>query len=142
MAANRNLHLGMCARLAAVSIATAAIAQTGTGDINGYIAKAPIAGLPAGPYAKWTEAQKQDARSRIGGFCQFLCVDSFGNATFPNAQAAALGVAEIEVCLGACILNHLPPDYPELPALKRQLHVNFDKAKKLGSQIPWPLPDK
>jgi hypothetical protein len=119
-----------------------AAAQTPDDSVNAYIAKAPIAGLPPGNYSQWTEAQKKTAYTRIGGFCQFLCVDAYGNRSFPNVAAAEKAKAEIKVCLGACIINHLPADFPELAGLKQQLRADFDKAKQLGSPIKWPLQGK
>lgn len=109
-------------------------------DVNAYIAKAPIAGLPPGTYGQWTEEQKKAAIKRVGGFCEFLCVDSYGSTSFPNMAAAERAKAEAKVCLAACIVNHLPPDYPQLSAMKQDLRADFDKAKKLGSAIVWPLP--
>ncbi|MBI4723923.1 MAG: hypothetical protein HY765_02660, partial [Rhodomicrobium sp.] len=122
----------------------AALAQSQQSDVNAYIAKAPIAGLPPGPYSQWTNEQKKTAHTRIGGFCQFLCVDAYGNASFPNVAAAERAKAEAKVCLEACIINHLPSGYPllELDRLKQQLHSDYAKAKQLGSVIAWPLPEK
>jgi hypothetical protein len=119
-----------------------AIAQAKDADVNSYIAKAPIEGLPQGPYKRWNDDDKKKAYARVGGFCQFLCVDAYGNATFPNIAAAERARTEVRVCLGACIVNHLPPDYPDLPALTQELHANYDRAKQLGSSAPWPLPGK
>ncbi len=115
-------------------------AQTRDGDVNAYIAKAPIAGLPQGKYAQWTGEEKKTAFARIGGFCQFLCVDAYGNAAFPNVAAAERAKAEAKVCLAACIVNHLPADYPQLEGMKQDLRADYDKAKKMGSSINWPLP--
>lgn len=109
-------------------------------DLNVYIAKAPISGLPPGDYSQWTAEQKKTAIKRIGGFCEFLCVDSYGSASFPNQAAAERAKAEAKVCLGGCIVNHLPADYPQLSAMKEDLFSDFEKAKKLGSPIGWPLP--
>jgi hypothetical protein len=120
--------------------AGAALAEAQDGDVNAYIAKAPIAGLPPGVYAQWSEEQKRTAFKRIGGFCEFMCVDSYGNASFPNVAAAERAKAEAKVCLGACIFNHLPADYPQLSAMKSDLRADFDKAKDLGSKMKWPLP--
>jgi len=117
-------------------------AQTQDKDVNAYIAKAPITGLPPGAYSRWTEEQKKTAFTRIGGFCQFLCVDSYGNTAFPNKATADRAKAEAKVCLAACIVNHLPPDYPQLSGMKQDLRADFEKAKKLGSTIGWPLPGK
>ncbi len=111
-------------------------------DLNTYIAQLPIAGLPEGLFAKWTDDQKRTAFKRIGGFCQFLCVDSYANITFANAAAAEKAKAEVKVCLGACIVNHLPSDYPDLAGMKQDLRANYEKAKQLGSSAPWPLPGK
>jgi hypothetical protein len=119
-----------------------AVAQSKDGDVNAYIAAAPIAGLPEGTFSQWTEAQKKTAVSRIGGFCQFLCVDAYSNVTFPNVAAAERAKADVKLCLSACIVNHLPKDYPDLEGLKQDLRANYDKAKQLGSAAPWPLPRK
>ncbi len=122
--------------------AFAAAAQTQDGDVTAYIAKAPISGLPPGNYAQWTDEQKATAFKRIGGFCEFMCVDPYGNASFPNMAAAGRAKAEAKVCLAACIVSHLPPDYPQLAGMKRDLRADFDEARKLGSVINWPLPDR
>jgi hypothetical protein len=119
-----------------------AIPQPADGDVNAYIARAPIAGLPPGTYSQWTETQRKTAFTRIGGFCQYLCVDAYGNASFPNVAAADRAKAEVKVCLGACIVNHLPADFPQLSELKQQLRADYDKAKQLGSTARWPLPEK
>jgi hypothetical protein len=111
-------------------------------DINSYIARAPIAGLPAGAYNQWSDAERVAAHKRIGGFCEFLCVDAYGSSSFPNAQAADRAKAEAKVCLGACVANHLPPDYPAMAQLKQQVHTDYAEAKRLGSRLPWPLPQK
>ncbi len=118
----------------------AAMAQTRGADVNAYIAKTPIAGLPAGSFSQWTEEQKKTAITRIGGFCEFLCVDP--PRTLPNVAAVELTKAEAKVCLAACIVNHLPPDYPQLMGMKQDLRINYDRAKKLGSAMGWPLPGK
>jgi hypothetical protein len=117
-------------------------AQAKDEDLNAHIAKAPIAGLPPGTYSQWTDEQKKTAIRRVGGFCEFLCVDSYGNASFPNVAAAERARAEAKVCLAACIVNHLPADYPHLNGMKQDLRADFEKAKKLGSPIKWPLPEK
>jgi hypothetical protein len=118
------------------------LAQAKDEEVNVYIAKAPITGLPSGTYSQWTEDQKKTAIKRVGGFCEFLCVDSYGNTSFPNKAAADRATAEAKVCLAACIVNHLPVDYPQLGAMKQDLHADFEKAKKLGSAMAWPLPGK
>ena len=129
--------------LAAVAVAACGfVAQAKDEDVNAHIAKAPITGLPPGAYGQWTEEEKKTAIKRVGGFCEFLCVDSYGNASFPNKAAAERAKAEAKVCLAACIVNHLPPDYPQLNAMKQDLRADFEKAKKLGSSIVWPLPGK
>jgi hypothetical protein len=117
-------------------------AQKPAGDINSYIAKAPIEGLPPGSYGQWTGEQRQKAVTRIGGFCQYLCVDAYGATSFANEAAAELAKNEAKICLGACIANHLPGDYPQLAELKQQLRADYEKAKQLGSKAPWPLPGK
>ncbi len=111
-------------------------------DLNAYIAKAPITGLPPGTYSRWTDEQKKTAIKRVGGFCEFLCVDSYGSTSFPNKAAADRATAEAKVCLAACIINHLPADYPQLVAMKQDLRADFEKARKLGSAMAWPLPGK
>ena len=129
--------------LAAVAVvACGFVAQAKDEDVNAHIAKAPITGLPPGLYSQWTEEQKKTATKRVGGFCEFLCVDSYGNASFPNKAAAERAKAEAKVCLAACIVNHLPADYPQLNAMKQDLRADFEKARKLGSAIAWPLPGK
>ncbi len=112
------------------------------GEADAYIANAPIAGVPKGAYSEWTQGEKKTAYTRIGGFCEFLCVDSYGNTSFRNAAAAERAKAEAKVCLEACIVNHLPSDYPRLADLKQQLKLDFGHAQQLGSPIPWPLPGK
>jgi hypothetical protein len=119
-----------------------AVAQAKDEDVNAYIAKAPIMGLPPGAYGQWTEEQKKTAIKRVGGFCEFLCVDSHGDTTFPSKAAADRAKAEAKVCLAACIVNHLPGDYPQLTAMKQDLRADFEKAKTLGSAMAWPLPVK
>ena len=126
----------------AVVAAGATLAQTPDGDVNAYIAKAPIAGLPQGDYAHWTDQQRATAFKRIGGFCDFLCLDSYGNARFPDVAAAERAKAEAKVCLAACIVSHLPGDYPQLAAMTSDLRADFDRAKQLGSQMKWPLPGR
>jgi hypothetical protein len=118
------------------------MAQSADGDVNAYIARAPIAGLPSGTYSQWTEAQRRTAFTRIGGFCQYLCVDAYSKSSFPNVAAAERAKAEVKVCLGACIINHLPADFPQIAELKQQLRNDYDKAKQLGSAVLWPLPQK
>ncbi len=118
------------------------VAQAKAEDVNAHIAKAPIAGLPPGTYNKWTDEQKKTAIKRVGGFCEFLCVDSYGNTSFRNQAAAERAKAEAKVCLAACIVNHLPPDYPQLAAMEQDLRADFEKARKLGSAIAWPLQGK
>ncbi|ADP69429.1 hypothetical protein Rvan_0139 [Rhodomicrobium vannielii ATCC 17100] len=109
-------------------------------DSIGYIATAPISGLPKGLYKDWTDDEKGTAFKRIGGFCQFLCVDSFGNTTFPNVAAADRARAEAKLCLQACVVGHLPRDYPNRDAMKEDLRVAYDAARKQGSAVAWPLP--
>jgi hypothetical protein len=111
-------------------------------DVNAFIARAPITGLPPGTYGQWSEEQKKTVIKRVGGFCEFLCVDSYGNTSFPTRAAADRATAEAKVCLAACIVNHLPGDYPQLAAMKQDLRTDFEKAKKLGSAMAWPLPGK
>ena len=118
------------------------VAQAKDEDVNAHIAKAPIAGLPPGSYSQWTEEQKKTAIKRVGGFCEFLCVDSYGSTSFSNKAAADRAKAEAKVCLAACIVSHLPPDYPQLSAMKQDLRADFEKARKLGSTIVWPLSGK
>ncbi len=125
-----------------LTAACAFVAQAKDEDVNAHIAKAPIAGLPPGTYSQWTDEQKKTVIKRVGGFCEFLCVDSYGNTAFPNKAAAERAKAEAKVCLAACIVNHLPPDYPALSAMKQDLRADFDKARQLGSAIVWPLPGR
>jgi hypothetical protein len=119
-----------------------AMAQSPEAEVNAYAVKAPISGLPAGPFSRWTEAQRQTSFGHVRGFCQFLCVDRYANMAFPDRAAAERTAAVAKVCLGACIAGHLPADYPQLAALTQQLHADYDKARQLGSAIPWPLPGK
>ncbi len=109
-------------------------------DDNAYIARTPISGVPQIPYSAWTEAQQKTIFPRVDGFCRFLCVDKYNNTSFPNKAAAERAATEAKVCLGACIVNHLPLDYPNLIVLARQLRADFARAKELGSTITWPLP--
>jgi hypothetical protein len=106
-------------------------------DVNAYIAKAPIAGVPNTPYGQWNEEQKKGTFKRVVSFCEFLCVDSHA-ASYPNKAAADRATAEAKTCLGACVVNHLPQDFPQLAALKAQLRSDYEKAKQLGSSIAWP----
>ncbi|MFZ1110531.1 MAG: hypothetical protein WAN43_19570 [Rhodomicrobium sp.] len=122
--------------------AGAAAAEAQDADVNAYIAQAPIAGLPPGGYAQWSEEQRRTAFKRIGGFCQYMCLGSYGNASFPNVAAAERAKAEAKVCLGACIVNHVPPDYPQRSGMRGDLQADFDKAKELGSKMKWPLPGR
>jgi len=128
--------------VAAAIVACGFAAEAKDEDVNAYIAKAPITGLPPGTYGQWTEEQKKTAIKRVGGFCEFLCVDSYGDTSFSDKAAAERAKAEAKVCLAACIVNHLPADYPQLNAMKQDLRADFEKAKKLGSAIAWPLPGK
>jgi hypothetical protein len=141
---NNGLSISRAAAGVAISayMLVGTVAQAQDGDVNAFIAKAPIAGLPQGPYARWTDDQKKQAVARISGFCQFLCVDSYRNASVPDEAAADRMRADIKVCLGACIVNHLPPDHPQLPGLMSELRANYETAKQMGSQAPWPLPGK
>jgi hypothetical protein len=110
-------------------------------DVNAYIAKAPIAGVPSSRYSEWTAEEKKSAFKRVVGFCQFLCVDPrAGN--YSSQAAADLATAEAKTCLGACVVNHLPADFPQYAALQSQLKSDYTRAKQLGSPIPWPLPGK
>jgi len=140
-------HLGTATVIAAGAAAwfmagCGSVALAQNEDLNAFIAKAPIAGLPPGTYSRWTEEQKKTVIKRVGGFCEFLCVDSYGNTSFPNKAAAERAKADAKVCLAACIVNHLPADYPQLAAMKQDLRADFEKAKKLGSAMAWPLPGK
>ncbi|MFY9640938.1 MAG: hypothetical protein WCD20_16845 [Rhodomicrobium sp.] len=116
--------------------------QSQEADVNAYIVKAPIAGIPSGPFSKWTEPQREMVFERVRGFCQFLCVDKYNGETFSSREAAERTAAEAKVCLGACIAAHLPPDYPRYADLTKELHADYDQAKRLGSKLPWPLPAK
>jgi hypothetical protein len=107
-------------------------------DVNAYIAKAPVAGVPTAPYGQWTDEQKKNAFKRLAGFCQFLCVDSHAHNYF-SEQAAAIATAEAKTCLDACMVNHLPQDFPRYADLQAQLKSDYTKARQLGSTIPWPL---
>ena len=126
----------------AVAVCTGAMAQDPEAEANAAAVKAPISALPKGPYSQWTEPQRQSAFGQVRGFCQFLCVDKYANTAFPDHTAAERTAAVAKVCLGACIAGHLPADYPKLAELKQQLRADYDKAKQLGSAIPWPLPGK
>ena len=119
----------------------AGVAQSQERDANAYISKAPIAGVPTGSYSQWTEDQKKNSFRRVVGFCEFLCVEPAAKA-YPNQATADRATSEAKTCLGACVVNHLPPDFPELPALKAQLRSDYQKAKQLGSTIAWPLPGR
>jgi hypothetical protein len=138
----KRLSLIFAIMLPVAVAAGATLAQSQEGDVNAYIASAPIAGLPPGAYAQWSDGQRATALKRIGGFCEFMCVDSHGNESFPNMAAAERAKAEVKVCLAACIVNHLPPDYPQFAAMKGDLRADFDKAKQLGSHMKWPLPGR
>jgi hypothetical protein len=138
-----SLRILIIAPVFAVTLGAAGAAfAEAQGDVNAYIATAPISGLPPGRWAQWSDEQRAAAFKRIGGFCEFMCVDSYGSTTFPNAAAAERAKAEAKVCLAACIVNHLPPDYPQLAAMKGDLRADFDKAKQLGSTMKWPLPGR
>jgi len=126
----------------AAAICPPAIAQSQEADVNAYIANAPISGLPRGPYSQWTEPQRKMAFGRVDGFCRFLCVDKYSNASFPDRAAAERAAAGAKLCLGACIVNHLPADYPGLDKLKQELRADWEKARQLGSAAPWPLAGK
>lgn len=139
---NRALFRIFISAALCAATAGAASAASGNGELNAYVIKAPIEGLPKGAYAQWTDEQKKAAVERISGFCKYLCVDAYENNAFASEAAAKLATAEVKVCLGACIASHLPPDHPQLPLIKQQLRSNYESAKQLGSTTPWPLPDK
>jgi hypothetical protein len=119
-----------------------AMAQSEEAKLNAYVVNAPIAGLPQGPYSRWTEAQRKMALGRINGFCRYLCVDRYRDQAFKDKMAAERAMAEAKVCLGACFISHLPADSPQAASLKRELHADHEKAMRLGSTVPWPLPEK
>ncbi len=119
-----------------------AVALSQEGDVNAYIARTPISGVPQTPFSTWTEAQRKATFGRIEGFCRYLCLDKYSGAAFPNEEAAMRAALEAKVCLGACIVNHLPADYPQRAALMSQVRADHDKARQLGSAVPWPLADK
>ncbi|MGA7328492.1 MAG: hypothetical protein WBX25_29380 [Rhodomicrobium sp.] len=126
--------------LFALAARPAVFAQSSDSDVNAYIAKVPIAGLPGGPYAQWTEEQRKTAFQRVESFCRYVCVDRYTNASFPDKAAAMRAMAEAKVCLGACVFNHLPADYPNLSSVKQETLTDYNKARQLGSQVTWPLP--
>ncbi len=136
------LRIAVSLSIGVAILGPAPAANAQNGDINSYIARAPIAGLPKGAYNQWSDQERITAHKRIGGFCDYLCVDAYGNGSFTSVQAADRAKAEAKVCLGACILNHLPPDYPNMPQLKQQVSTDYAEAKRLGSTLPWPLPQK
>jgi hypothetical protein len=123
----------------ALAFCAPTLAQTPQAEINAYAIKAPISGLPKGPYSHWTAGQRQSVFGHVRGFCQFLCMDKYANMTFPDRTAADRTVTESKICLGACIAEHLPSDYPGLAELTRQLRTDYNHAKQLGSTTPWPL---
>ncbi|MFT4077865.1 hypothetical protein [Rhodomicrobium lacus] len=124
----------------AILAAPASRAFAQVADSIGYIATAPISGLPKGPFSSWSDAERGAALKRIGGFCQFLCVDSFGNTAFPNIAAAERARAEAKLCLQACVVGHLPADYPNRDTMKQDLRAAYDTARRQGSPVAWPLP--
>ncbi len=128
------------AMLLALAAPSNVLAQSSDGDVNAYIAKVPIAGLPSGQYAQWTEEQRKTVFQRVESFCWYLCVDRYANASFPDKAAAMRAMAEARVCLGACVFNHLPADYPNLSNIKQETLTDYNKARQLGSQVTWPLP--
>jgi hypothetical protein len=119
-----------------------ASAQSPEAEVNAYAVKAPISGIPTSAYSEWTETQRQSTFGKVRGFCQFLCVDKYATAAFPDKAAADRTATTAKVCLEACIVAHLPADYPQLADLTEQLRADYGKAKQLGSAIPWPLPGK
>ncbi len=131
----------MVAVLAVAAVAPA-VAQSPQAEVNAYAVKAQISGLPSGPYSQWTEPQRQAVFGRVRGFCQFLCVDKYANMAFSDRAVAERVTVEAKVCLEACIAGHLPPDYPQLAELTKQLRADHEKARQLGSATPWPLPGK
>ena len=120
----------------------AAFAQSPDAEVAAYAVNAPISGLPAVPYSQWTPAQRLSTFGKVRGFCQFLCVDKYETASFPKKAAVDRAAAVAKVCLEACIVGHLPADYPQIADLKQELHKDFDKAKQLGAGLSWPLPGK
>jgi len=141
MLSYRSLFRFMLIGLAAVFCAPA-IAQPPQAEINAYAVKAPISGLPKGPYSQWTAKQRQMVFGHIRSFCQFLCMDKNANMVFPDRASADRTMAESKICLGGCIAGHLPADYPGLGEFKQQLRADYDQARKMGSTTPWPLPGK
>jgi hypothetical protein len=132
--------MAIAASVAALMAHCAALGEEA--DVNAYIVKAPIAGLPSGPFGGWSEAERQVAFGRVRGFCEFLCVDKYKGERFPDKATVERTAAEAKVCLGSCIAAHLPPDYPHYAELTKQLHTDFDRARQLGSKMSWPLPGK
>jgi hypothetical protein len=124
------------------TVCTGAFALSPEAEVAAYAVNAPISGLPASPYSQWTPAQRQATFGKVRGFCQFLCVDKYANAAFPNKAAADRAAAVAKVCLEACIVSHLPADYPQIADLKQDLRKEHTKAKQLGADMPWPLPGK
>jgi hypothetical protein len=133
---------GLAAAAVAAVICLPAQAQSPEAELTAYAVKAAISGLPTGPYSKWTEAQRQSIFGRVRGFCQFLCVDKYANATFKDRGTVERTAAAAKVCLDACIASHLPADYPKIAEITQELRKDYDKAKQLGAVIPWPLPRK
>ena len=129
------------AALAAAWCAPAS-AQSPEAEVAAYAVKAPISGLPSGPYSQWTVAQRQSTFGKVRGFCQFLCVDKYATTAFADKATAERTATTARVCLEACIVAHLPADYPQVADLKKDLRTDYDKARQLGAAMPWPLPGK
>jgi hypothetical protein len=98
------------------------------------VAQADNTPVLPGPYSSWTPEQVQQAAQMLKSgsdvFCQTPWMDKA-----PNSQFYSYGAA---ICVATYFVNHLPPDYPGLDAIKDSIRKNYTSAKALDSDAAIP----
>jgi len=145
----RTVRLVTTTAIALGSVANTLRADEAPANIFDFVGRQPIAGLPAGPYRAWSDAQKGAARKLIQTGCFRLTMDGNKVLAEQNAPGENLNPVqqnavrqllkeEAQTLALTCIAMHLPKDHPELSKLKERALQHYTAAKVLGTKFPPP----
>jgi hypothetical protein len=94
-----------------------------------------VSGIPPGSYASWTNEQKQQAANALKAMSERQC-KPYTDAAMAGSVRASY---EAATCTLGCYVNNLPNDYPRLDEYKRDALANYQNARSMGSNMPYPI---
>lgn len=93
---------------------------------------------PAKPFVDWSIAEQGGVAVAVDRLCRARCDGSmrWGQAFSERDEH------EAAACLAGCMASQLPQDHPNFVPLRKAAWERFGLARRLGSDLPPPIPPR